>query len=1121
MLFLIAYAFYYNYFVLHSGVVGNVIRYIFSSFGYAYNAAASAMDYIFRGNSEKKDEQKDEKKVPELITVEELEEEVKKIEDKLKSKDLAENVVGEVKNKIDELKSRINATRGGFINGLKYYITTSLIFRKTRHEYNKLESQLNNFEESLDTIFKISQFNNKLKEKSKNLENDNNLTLYDLLSNEGSLSKDFTNTLNNINNLKNKSQDLSDFAKKLEKEVQRIYLNLVKKIAHKQFSKMVNENSYSTGPLELLFDVAYYNTTWPEDFLKKIKETGEFYRKEVEIIFFNRELNSLVEKIVPNTVKEDAYNEIEKINSLLKSGNLLYSLFGFEKKVENKSITILDNIYRNYNEIEGKYESLKQMITSHNIDINSEKKETIKEKKKFFEAICGKKSVIKNAKDAYMKVDEVITKLDTNVKTEGKDIFGYIESIKSKINNVLVKLKNELENLKKNGNSKELNRVLERKISNEKLKYSKILDHLGTLCNKIKKWKKSVESKKGYEQIANNTGKDIKDLANAICKSEEIESFIREKTYLSKYKENLLSIFSKEKNKMLSKVNNMLSSVEKEINDKKNKLKACITNVKQFLEKPALGNSATKCDELKNISKEIDDFATKETNKELLFYPEKTGIKEVNNLATLLEIYSCTNKIVNQKNDGIDKLFKDLCIYIEKFKSINSGNYYNIYCKCCVDQIKIIINKHLESNEKINYATLLTNLEKINVLLPNNESKSVLEEAINTLKTNWNSTLNGYLKDYDGKITMSNGIENIVNKDVYSILNKTIEYINEAAAATRLEKKDNTTAEYLIKLFNKINEADKNLKILNTDYKIEISLLNEKIEAINSYIKNCLKDIDDKFIFEKFFNDFAYSLKNNNNNNNEEAERLFSNMETFFSKFYKDSEICKFFSNSKGLKKDIEDILLTKDYEQIKEFGNKYRECMPENIKKIIADCFEKETENLLNEYLNTEDGVFYDEDDTSRGRKILKSIHFNIIKFKAICGTDFSNGLDICIVHVLNKLENPSDEKSSNFSTICNELIEKASEYNENKSTIFEDVIVKLWCDFISYKNDVDKGDVVVSYVEKFPIKRLENRLQKDNFEKLSNTIESIKKDNDSFSKIISRVFAAQISCFEKSNYY
>lgn len=1109
VLFLIAYAIYYNYFVLHSGVVSSVISCIFGSVGYAYNLAASAMDYIFRRNSEQKNEKKDEKKVPELITVEELETGVKNIENELKSKDHAKNVVGEVKNKIDELKSRINATRGGFINGLKYYITTLLLFKSTRYEYNRLEDKLNSLMKCSNIIIEISQFNNKLKEKFKNLENDNNLTLRGLLSNKEELNKDFTMTLDKIRLLEsNEYKELGNIAQSLKNEVQDNYLGLVKEVAKKQFDKIMEGNGDAEEFSTLFYDICT-NIKWPEEFLKKIEKIGKLYLKRLNVALLIKILDSTVEKIAPPNEVKNIYNEIEEIKSLLSSGfftKFLKVIFFEKKEVKDQSISLLDKIYRNYDEIEEKYKLLKQMISKYKISLEENKK--IKEKKELFEAICGKESVIKNAKDAYMKVDEVIKKLDTNVETERKGIFEYIKSINEKIGDVLKKLKNELENLETNGNSKELNRVLEKKISNEESKYLKISKNLDTLHKKIENWKKSVESKKGYEQIANNIGKNIEVLAAEICNSEKIEEFINKNG--DKYKENLLNILSKEKGKMLLEVNDMLSSVKKEIDDKKNELNAYITNVKQFLEKPQLGDSKTKYDELKKILKKINDFAKGKTDKKSLFYPENTGIEEVNNLANLLEIYSYTNEIVNQKNDGIDKLFKDLSIYIEKFKSINNGDYYNIYCKCCVDQIKLIIDEHLKNNKEINYAISLTNLEKIIELLPNEESKIVLEEAINTLKTNWSSTLNGYLKDDDGKITMSDNIENIVNKDVYSILNKTIEYINEAAAATRLEKKDNITAEYLIKLFNKINEADKNLKILNTDYKIEISLLNKKIEDINSYIQKYLKNIGDESIFKKFFNDFAYSLKNNNN---KEAERLFSNMETFFSKFYKDSEICKFFSNNKGLKKGIEDILLTKKYGQIEIFGDKY-EGMPKNIKETIANCFKKETENLLKEYLSTKGGVFYDEDNTSRGREILKSIHFNIRKFKAICGTDFGNGLDICIVHVLNELENPSDEKSSNFSEICNELIIKASECYKNKSTIFENVIVKLWCDFISYKNDVDKGDVVVSYVKKFGIEGLKNKLQKDNFIKLSNTIKSI-KEGDVFSTV-----ASAITSFLKSQY-
>lgn len=136
----------------------------------------------------------------------------------------------DVKNKIKELKSRIYATRGVFsdhnlkslrsyTNSLKYYVTTGILFRSTRHRYNELENQLSALENFVETISEIVEFNNTLQKylgENKEGNKDKNLlpSLDDLLGNDGkgeSLYIGFTKALSDIKRLET-NKSLEKFA---------------------------------------------------------------------------------------------------------------------------------------------------------------------------------------------------------------------------------------------------------------------------------------------------------------------------------------------------------------------------------------------------------------------------------------------------------------------------------------------------------------------------------------------------------------------------------------------------------------------------------------------------------------------------------------------------------------------------------------------------------------------------------------------------------------------------------------------------------------------------------------------------------------------------------------------
>lgn len=1108
---IIVYIVHYNYFVLHRGPIQRIANATFGALGSGIGLAAKGINMLLRkntDNAEKKDNNEknaDEKKGPELIAVDNLKQGIEDIEKKFTNK--ANIDINEIKNEIKKLKDRIYATRGVFsdrnwknfasyTNALKYYVTTGLIFRSTRFEYNDCEKTLNELENSIDTISKIASFNKKLKDYLIAKDNENSLSLDDLIgnskNNEKNIHPELTDTLSYIQNLE--KGELENFAQSQKKELYENYVALIEKATKEE----VNSAKFDTEKLESIKGKIPKSKkkvpSLPKEHCDKIDSLTLSLDNLIALVKLNNETDKILAKIKKNNEEIDTDKKVDEINKFLYEANGKLDViiggiknlagFGGPEDLTDEQIELLDRIYENYEELEKAYKNIdpKKADGVNNEDANNK----FIKNKNTLDAICGENSNIRKAKDTYLNLSNDIKNIDASVVKKDEDTINkYLYNIRTKLRETIELLEGKLQNLDQK-NSPKLMKVLNKKINNELTKYKSSLDNMTDLYKKIEQWHNDIKANtaKNSEKVTKDASdEELIKLAQEACDSKSIDEYLE--TIDIKYKENLKTLFNAEKAKKINKAKENLEKVkteiknkESEINEIKNKLKNSIEAAENFLKNPSSANYKDEyINNLHSILTEVDSYTKNHNIGRQLFYPEGFDEKKVLKLITLLNKYGIINKQLSEKTNTNDLL--DILNYVLEANKVNEENIYNDkYYEYCTNLIEEKISGQLKKDEGINYVELLAKLQKVKDVLPNKYKES-LENIIKSVETKRDSALNTEINIENDKIIVTEKVGRIIDAESKELLNRAIEGINHAREILKGEK----LAKNLISAFSIINESDTTLKAFEVSTGIKPNLPHEKMDNELSVIQESLKNLNQESIFEEFFKNFVSSLNNNKN-----TDKLFNNIRSFFDKFYKGSDIDNFLKENENLKTDLKNIL--SDGQEVEAFSTKYKK-IPNSIENIMVKYFKNETIGTLKKYIKSEISL------NDNNLVLLNNISNNMFAFNQLSKSNDFESVYTAIEKVLEITKDFDKIEANGLSAICNFLINSATDCHKNENTLIEDVFVKLLCDFVKGNKSFFKEDKFKDFIETFKNdnkgKNLEDFLSKENIEKLFKNIPNL----------------------------
>ncbi|CRG97051.1 GAS8-like protein, putative [Plasmodium gallinaceum] len=363
-----------------------------------------------------------------------------------------------------------------------------------------------------------------------------------------------------------------------------------------------------------------------------------------------------------------------------------------------------------------------------------------------------------------------------------------------------------------------------------------------------------------------NKNKLVKSKVNKLKKlsNGEIENLIKNK------KEELTRTIQKKRllEKRLDEKNNELDNFKKEYNEIKNKVdsinKDCekcnekVKEEKSIIRKKSIFYNFQNSEELKKLKKEKEELKTlidkrhEETMNNLMSYIEKQRIDldyeknknfdEINelNISSNLKIRKIEelftkylNEFENDKKEEMVDMLENYSImerneiiylknlYNDHIKNINEihMNVLQNYKKYYIDRIKENINKIKLLKKKINELEICDKEIKNDLNIYNDQNCSIIEDIKNLeiKRENLEKDLKFYSKDF------------IMHKNLELIYNESDIYIKNLKLFSQNSKE-------------KINEIEKELKILSEDIKVDEYF--ENVKNKNILLKKEIENID-------------------------------------------------------------------------------------------------------------------------------------------------------------------------------------------------------------------------------------------------------------------------------------
>ncbi|QKX38943.1 hypothetical protein HU157_01760 [Metamycoplasma hominis] len=657
-------------------------------------------------------------------------------------------------------------------------VATSLKSKFKRRQYeqedniNKLKEKFNRLKSNLDNLIKSNEAKDVDKQEETNIFNNTNLTGNDLIKDIESKTKTIEdaiesltkkindkkdNLLNDFNDAKKQLQDLinSQDGQKVDtsKANQSLQNNNVDASSTTdQIVNATNEIKKATQDLQKLIDAAKENDK--QDFNSKKQQLDNLIKsneakdvdKQTETNIFNN----------TNLTGNDLIKDIES-----KTKTIEDAIESLTKKINDKK-NQKDNLLKDFNDAKKQLEDL----------INSQDGQKVDTSK-------ANQSLQNNNVDASSTVDQIVH-ATTEIKKATQDLQKLIDAAKEQAKQDFNSKKQQLDNLIKSNEAKDVDKQAETDIFNNTNLTNK--DLIKDIESKTKTIEDAIESlTKKINDKKENLLKDFNDAKKKL--QDLINSQDGQKVDTSKANQSLQNN-NVDASSTSDQIINATTEIKKATQDLQKLIDAAKDKAKQdFNSKKQQLDDLIKSNEAKDVDKQLETNIFNNTN-----LTNNDLIKDIESKTKTIEdaIESLTKKI-NDKKENLLKDFNDAKKKLEDLINSQDGQKVdtskanqslqnnNVDTSSTTDQIinaTTEIKKATQDLQKLidaakDKATQDFNSKKqqLDNLIKSNEAKDVDKQTETNIFNNTNLTGNDLIKDIESKTkTIEDAIESLTKK---------------------------------------------------------------------------------------------------------------------------------------------------------------------------------------------------------------------------------------------------------------------------------------------------------------------------------------------------------------------
>ncbi|MGC7168525.1 hypothetical protein ACP0B1_02790 [Metamycoplasma hominis] len=657
-------------------------------------------------------------------------------------------------------------------------VATSLKSKFKRRQYeqedniDKLKEKFNRSKSKLDNLIKSNEAKDVDKQAETDILNNTNLTDKDLIKDIESKTKTIEDAIESLTKKINDKKDslLNDFNDAKKKLQDLIDSQDAQKVdTSKANQSLQNNNVDASSTTDQIVDATTEIKKATQDLQKLIDAAKEKAKQD-----FNSKKQQLDDLIKSNEAKDvDKQQETGIFNNTNLSGNDLI------KDIESKTKTIEDAIKSLTKKINDKKDSLLN-------DFNDAKKKL----QDLIDSQDGQKvdtskanqSLQNNNVDASSTTDQIVD-ATTEIKKATQDLQKLIDAAKEKAKQDFNSKKQQLDDLIKSNEAKDVDKQQETGIfNNTNLSGNDLIKDIEsktkTIEDAIKSLTKKINDKK------DNLLKDFNDAKKQL--EDLIDSQDGQKVDTSKANQSLQNN-NADASSTTDQIVNATNEIKKATQDLQKLIDAAKENAKQeFNSKKQQLDNLIKSNEAKDVDKQPETDILNNTN-----LTGKDLIKDIESKTKTIEyaIESLTKKINDKKNqkDNLLKDFNDAKKQLEDLinsqdaqkvdtsKANQSLQNNNVDASSTTDQIvdaTTEIKKATQDLQKLIDAAkeqakqdFNSKKQQLDDLIKSNEAKDVDKQAETDIFNNTNLTVNDLIKDIESKTkTIEDAIESLTKK---------------------------------------------------------------------------------------------------------------------------------------------------------------------------------------------------------------------------------------------------------------------------------------------------------------------------------------------------------------------
>ncbi|RCJ00209.1 hypothetical protein DSL65_01825, partial [Metamycoplasma hominis] len=844
-------------------------------------------------------------------------------------------------------------------------VATSLKSKFKRRQYeqedniDKLKEKFNRSKSKLDNLIKSNEAKDVDKQPETNIFNNTNLTDKDLIKDIESKTKTIEDAIESLTKKINDKKDnlLKDFNDAKKKLQDLIDSQDGQKVdTSKANQSLQNNNVDASSTTDQIVDATTEIKKATQDLQKLIDAAKEKAKQD-----FNSKKQQLDDLIKSNEAKDvDKQQETDIFNNTNLSGNDLI------KDIESKTKTIEDAIKSLTNKINDKKDNLLK-------DFNDAKKKL----QDLIDSQDGQKvdtskanqSLQNNNVDASSTTDQIVD-ATTEIKKATQDLQKLIDAAKEKAKQDFNSKKQQLDDLIKSNEAKDVDKQQETDIfNNTNLSGNDLIKDIEsktkTIEDAIKSLTKKINDKKdNLLKDFNDAKKKLEDLIN----SQDGQKVDTSKANQSLQNNNVDTSWT------IDQIVNATNEIKKATQDLQKLIDAAKENAKQnFDSKKQQLDNLIKSNEAKDVDKQSETDIFNNTN-----LTGKDLIKDIESKTKTIEdaIKSLTKKINDKKNqkDNLLKDFNDAKKQLEDLinsqdaqkvdtsKANQSLQNNNVDASSTTDQIvdaTTEIKKATQDLQKLIDAAkeqakqdFNSKKQQLDDLIKSNEAKDVDKQPETDIFNNTNLTVNDLIKDIESKTkTIEDAIESLTKK------------INDKKAQKdNLLKDFNDAKKKLQDLINsqdgqKVDTSKANQSLQNNN--VDASSTTDQIVNATNEIKKATQDL------QKLIDAAKEQAKQDFNSKKQQLDNLIKSNEANDVDKQPETDI---FNNTnltgQDLIKDIESKTKTIE-DAIKSLTNKIND-KKDNLLKDFNDAKKK-----LQDLINSQDGQ---KVDTSKANQSLQN---------------------------------------------------------------------------------------------------------------------------------------------------